>query len=734
MSLCNVCENLVLQPKAFKRACGSKRQSLGNYDEILRKANDNGLREQPEQEGCGGCAFFCDVLQGSQSWRERHEKLEGKLVFLDSSRLDVRWPERAGGSSYAVDDLMLDLYSDEFIEHYEPPPTDAENDATEEGEKDEVWVNDCNKDTRIDCKRVVPVDPRDDMCFGLLRSWLAACSMHEQCAGMTPVLMPKRVIEIPDSASETPRLLATNGELEQYVVLSHCWGGADPAGKLKDSLISRYQQGLDLDQLPQNIRDAVHITRRLGFRYLWVDALCICQDDAEDWAEEKAKLSLYYGHAALMISASTATDANSGILAERYVPMSPIMGKERKFGLRQRILRWKDDIERSQLSTRGWAAQERMLAPRIVHYTRRQMIWECAAGLSFEASGIDDGDFGRDPLDTYFSKAKLQPLLTAGLGGLHPGISDDTESDSDEQLARRLYAWLQCVYEYSHRNISVSSDKLPAIAGLATTLNHDGTMGDYLAGIWSKDLAAGLAWSRPWRLLSTPPAYQAPSWSWAGVNGGVSHAVLGSTHKILLPQPPPTTPRTLSTDGEDAAICYRWTAELEPKLIDHHILLEDPAQPYGAVLGGSYLVVEGTCLGALELPKLRDVMLEEGWALDNNPIVVLDKSSAFDCPCCHHRPSSSADEENNNNTSTEGEKTRNEAHFDFCMILFGDVQRKPPSYVNLLALRWVDRETRMAERVGLVAFQMWKGNRDDVEAFREAFRAADTERMTLKLV
>lgn len=744
MPVCDICENLDLKLEGGREG---EEQSLGSYDEILSRAKGSPWGPDPDTDGCGGCAFFCAVLQGSWSWGERQAELSGKLVFLSSLRLDVRSPERAGRRTYAADDLVLDLYADEFIEYYEQPTsTSTQSDDVEDVEEDDESEYDHIKDHRVDCKRIVPISPRDDMCFDLVQSWLAACSMHEQCAGMTPALMPKRVIEIPEDAAERPRLLVTNGELEQYVVLSHCWGRADAAGKLKDSLIPEYQQGLDLDILPQNIQDAVYITRRLGFRYLWIDALCISQDNPEEGAEEKAKLPLYYGQAALMISASTATDADSGILTARHVPMSPIMGRDRKFGLRQRILRWKNDIEYTHLATQGWAAQERMLAPRIVHYTRRQMVWECAAGLSFEASGIDDGRFGCDTDDTYYSKAKLQPLLEVGLRGLHPGVPDalerttikrgDNDGDSGgTELARRHYTWLQCVYEYSPRGLAVPSDKLPALAGLATILNHDGAMGEYLAGIWSKDLAAGLDWSRPWRLLSKPPAYQAPSWSWAGVNGRVSHAVLGSSHEMLQLAPPPPLVPYYDDDGNSAAVCYRWTAEFEPKLIDHHIILDDPAQPFGAVREGSYIVIEGTCLEALELPKLRDAMLEEGWARVNNPIVIMDKSNAFDCPCCRHQPAPRTSSNTNDNTGEEGrqQEPRNEAHFDICMILLGDALHRSSGYVDLLALRWVDREGRTAERAGLVSFRMQEG-RDEIERFRGSLRAADKERMRLKLV
>ncbi|KAK8133679.1 hypothetical protein PG984_005691 [Apiospora sp. TS-2023a] len=220
-------------------------------------------------------------------------------------------PERAASRrTYTSDDLVLDLYADEFIEHYEPPLA-ARAQSDDADDVDEEWESES--------------DPRDDIYFNLLQSWLAACSMQEQCAGMTSALMPKRVLEISKDASANPKLLVTNGELEQYIVLSHCWGSAEPSGKLKDSLIPEYQQGLNLDPLPQNVQVAVHITRRLGFRYLWIDALCISHDNAEDRAEEKAKLPLYYGQAALIVSASTATGTDPILLLLPLMPTTTTM-------------------------------------------------------------------------------------------------------------------------------------------------------------------------------------------------------------------------------------------------------------------------------------------------------------------------------------------------------------------------------------------------------------------------
>jgi hypothetical protein len=273
---------------------------------------------------------------------------------------------------------------------------------------------------KIDRKRPVPTSPLDGICIDLIKTWMSQCTNHVDCPERTSVKLPKRVIEIPSNPSESPRLRITDGELGQYVILSHCWGSKGFA-KLKDSLVTEYQKGIAPELLPRSFRDAIDITHQLGFRYLWIDALCIIQDNAGDWAEEAAKMASYYGHSTLMIAATAAEDSSKGILTNRNVLYSPLMGKEKKYCLRQRLLRWDWDIERSVLATRGWCAQERMLAPRIIHYTRRQMIWECTGGLKFEASGIRDEVVGSGQRDLQFTKANFQPFVTKALSGTNNG-------------------------------------------------------------------------------------------------------------------------------------------------------------------------------------------------------------------------------------------------------------------------------------------------------------------------
>jgi hypothetical protein len=310
-----------------------------------------------------------------------------------------------------------------------------------------------------------------------------------------------------------------------------------------------------------------------------------------------------YGQAPLMISATAAKNCHSGILNDRHVHYSPALGRKKNRYLRQHLLRWDWDIQYSPQATRGWATQERILASRTLHFTEHQMVWECASEWHFEASGIVDKQRGSGQIRQRYRKEVAQPTVTKALekqrkdekqrdyeqqqeGGKqqekdHNPFDNDAET---RELVRTLEVWHQCVDEFSKRTLTVPSDKLPTMAVLAAVIN-DGTVGEYLAGKWSKNIGFGLAWARVYSLLSPTPAYRAPSWSWASIDGSVS--------LLLLPWP--------VTLMEDHVCDPSWVDRYGPKLIAHHMILQDPSNPHMGVLEGSYIVVEGTCASISQL-------------------------------------------------------------------------------------------------------------------------------------
>lgn len=140
---------------------------------------------------------------------------------------------------------------------------------------------------------------------------------HPNCPKETELLMPTRVLDLQiDQNSEDVRLLSTSGCTGRYACLSYCWGAPQPTS-LKSGLVSDYMKRIMLLDLPQSIQDAIRVARTLGFRYLWIDSLCIIQDSPEDKACEIEKMGRVYNNASLTISAGNADQCFSGFLRGR---------------------------------------------------------------------------------------------------------------------------------------------------------------------------------------------------------------------------------------------------------------------------------------------------------------------------------------------------------------------------------------------------------------------------------
>jgi len=109
------------------------------------------------------------------------------------------------------------------------------------------------------------------------------------------------------------------GGRNDYLVLTYYWGDAPDHHRLTTQTLHRYFSlpGIRDSELPRTIVDAVHITRRLGFRYLWVDSLCIIQDDNLNWQKESSTMSEVYSNAYCTISATGSANSSEGCFMER---------------------------------------------------------------------------------------------------------------------------------------------------------------------------------------------------------------------------------------------------------------------------------------------------------------------------------------------------------------------------------------------------------------------------------
>ncbi|KAB5584705.1 heterokaryon incompatibility protein-domain-containing protein [Coniochaeta sp. 2T2.1] len=131
--------------------------------------------------------------------------------------------------------------------------------------------------------------------------------------------MPTRLLEIdPQANSRHIRLVSDTGILlkERYAALSHCWGKS-PTNTTTKAVFVSHTQGIDILSLSKTFQHTIFVTRELGIRYLWIDSLCIIQDDEDDWKREAENMADVFANAFVTIAASASTDGDGGLFYPR---------------------------------------------------------------------------------------------------------------------------------------------------------------------------------------------------------------------------------------------------------------------------------------------------------------------------------------------------------------------------------------------------------------------------------
>ncbi|RDW95143.1 hypothetical protein BP5796_00906 [Coleophoma crateriformis] len=365
-------------------------------------------------------------------------------------------------------------------------------------------------------------------------SWLNKCeNTHKHCSIRDPSFFPTRILYVGGNDITTVRLQAgVEPSHCRYVALSHCWEHTKPLTTTNCNLRER-SIAIQCSSLPQIFQHAVQITRALEISYLWIDSLCIIQDSQQDWTKESSQMHKIYSNSSITIAATLYADHDLSILSnqssdrkaltskpEPRCTCSPGTCKAFKPLLRDNP---GTTLLDSPLSQRGWALQERMLSPRVLHFSATRLVWECReASTTIDATSrmrksifsMHVGNAHRLP-QTECAKAVKETDTTKLL-------RNETIQSQNPPAFRTGNFWRELVREYSKRCLSKPQDKLPAVAGIATTLYAlNGCR--YLAGLWDDDLHHNLLWSRGFAAPPTarPSSYRAPSWSWAAIDSQV---------------------------------------------------------------------------------------------------------------------------------------------------------------------------------------------------------------------
>ena len=360
-----------------------------------------------------------------------------------------------------------------------------------------------------------------ESCFELVSIWMRRClTEHNLCPSSSEASLPTRVIDVglPQS-NEEPYLLVTGGRHGQWVTLSHCWGTTIIPKRTTKSNLEQHRQGLPMSELPLTFRDAVTITRRLGYRYLWIGSLSIIQDSPEDWLFESARMGNVYGNAILNIAVEASRNCNDGIFKlvngtrrVESIPLeipcvSPSRNIRGSMFVRQRL--WGDRFSRGPLSERAWVLQEEVLSPRVLRYSSEQLTWTCSSIHCNEGYPAHHRDNEARGLKEIFNI----PRISKNRDG-DPG---ETKNQEDIMSLNMLHRWWYgVVNDFCYRKVTFISDKFQAISALAREVQSRAGY-QYKAGIWEEDVLRGLIWSAD-GMGEPTSTYIAPSWSWTSLD------------------------------------------------------------------------------------------------------------------------------------------------------------------------------------------------------------------------
>ncbi|CAI6243901.1 unnamed protein product [Periconia digitata] len=365
------------------------------------------------------------------------------------------------------------------------------------------------------------VDRFSDTSLESVLSCITHCiQQHGDCGSDLEQPSPSRVIYVGTEEEPTLYLHEPEDQRLRYVCLSYCWGkqsGTSPMLKTTSESLDDFRIQIDWSRLPKTFQDAILFTRKLKIGYIWIDALCIIQDDAQDCAQEIGQMAEVYRNAFLTIAATDASGPHDGLCRFGYgsptvheisrEAWNPQISGSGPLCVRLKTSHPWEPISNPRnlplpLMKRAWAFQERCLSRRLLHFTKHELIWECMT-----ASGCEC----RQPITIPgVRKNQLTPFLKA-------------ESMTPGDLTFR---WMDIVSRYADMNLTFDMDTLPALSGLATrwqSLHQD----RYLAGLWRDTLTVDLCWYRfrgP-KCFTMPRKYQAPSWSWAhdSIGDGIAY-------------------------------------------------------------------------------------------------------------------------------------------------------------------------------------------------------------------
>ncbi|RSL42619.1 hypothetical protein CEP51_016460 [Fusarium floridanum] len=391
---------------------------------------------------------------------------------------------------------------------------------------------------RMDEKR--STEPLDAYNIKWIKDKLSRCEEICNHIGTDTEFLPTRLIDIGTKTGDDARLICTSGlptnrkrkrdegHVIKYATLSYCWGPKEDAAKQVKTTKSNFSQhlrGMPLSYLSPVVRDAILVCKALDIRYLWVDALCIIQDDSGDWDRESEMMAHIYCTSFLTICPLSSNTCLEGFLGPRPQGLDIEFQSSRHKNIQgtytffenlkppclepHSLIPCKDlDMDQSSWPSRGWTLQEKITSCRILFFGTSMCHISCESGsISENAYGTRSGGHS----------SNTRHMMSSWL-------ASELCNPCSERRVRDLRSYWQATWEIQKREWTYRGDLLPAISGLAKqyALKMDDV---YLAGLWKNSLHHDLTWKieqpgpgdldKALQIIRHQNPYVAPSWSWA---------------------------------------------------------------------------------------------------------------------------------------------------------------------------------------------------------------------------
>ncbi|KAH7174080.1 uncharacterized protein B0J16DRAFT_248301, partial [Fusarium flagelliforme] len=284
----------------------------------------------------------------------------------------------------------------------------------------------------------------------------------------------------------------------------------------------------------------VQLVHKLGYRYIWINSLCIFQDSSSHWEMEAALMKDDHGNPFCNMSAIRSSyDTSLGLFGQRTIEPNTFrpfsanaeFWMDRDLRVEKPVFSYnsmfQNNVNNSPLSRRGWVVQERFLARRMIHFTRSPLYWECLEftrceedpnnELGYLEQGENTPEYGqmreyKDTLRNIIEGACLEERNTNRQGG--PPFELGWPAPRE--------CWRLMVQAYSACALTYEEDRVIAILGVARRFEDFYPDDKYMMGLWKNSLHADLMWeSNAFEgALVERDTCIAPSWSWACLQGG----------------------------------------------------------------------------------------------------------------------------------------------------------------------------------------------------------------------